>query len=171
MASTLRRRREETKGSATYGAEGGHRIGDRASDRGISYTRAARIPNLNTAIKEGWGPAQIIDANFGNAFSTSSLGRCSGDLRLLSRDHDVEIRLCFGMARDDTLPGSKVLRKVNPELHTPVWSCIVVGSSPHSVHPVRRRRGDRDRGDGDDLLSYLIGTSPCCGRDSRAGRR
>jgi amino acid transporter len=37
------------------------------------------------------------------------------------------IRLCFGMARDDTLPGSRYLRKVNPELHTPVWSCIVVG--------------------------------------------
>jgi len=37
------------------------------------------------------------------------------------------IRLCFGMARDDALPGSLALRKVNPQLHTPVWSCIAVG--------------------------------------------
>jgi hypothetical protein len=31
------------------------------------------------------------------------------------------------MARDDALPGSKALSKVNPQLHTPIWSCIVVG--------------------------------------------
>ena len=37
------------------------------------------------------------------------------------------IRLCFGMARDDALPGAKALRKVNPQLHTPLWSCIAVG--------------------------------------------
>ena len=37
------------------------------------------------------------------------------------------IRLCFGMARDDTLPGSRYLSKVEPRLHTPIWSCIVVG--------------------------------------------
>jgi amino acid transporter len=37
------------------------------------------------------------------------------------------IRLCFGMARDDALPGAKALRNVNPKLHTPVWSCIAVG--------------------------------------------
>lgn len=37
------------------------------------------------------------------------------------------IRLAFGMARDDQLPISKPLAKVNPRLHTPVWSCVVVG--------------------------------------------
>jgi amino acid transporter len=36
------------------------------------------------------------------------------------------IRLCFGMARDNQLPFSKGLAKVNPNLHTPVWSCIAV---------------------------------------------
>ena len=37
------------------------------------------------------------------------------------------IRLAFGMARDDQLPLSKPLAKVNPRLHTPVWTCVVVG--------------------------------------------
>jgi amino acid transporter len=36
------------------------------------------------------------------------------------------IRLCFGMARDNQLPGSSFLAKVSPKLHTPVWSCIAV---------------------------------------------
>ena len=37
------------------------------------------------------------------------------------------IRLAFGMARDDQLPFSKAMAKVNPRLHTPVLTCIVVG--------------------------------------------
>jgi amino acid transporter len=37
------------------------------------------------------------------------------------------IRLAFGMARDDQLPISKPLAKVNPRLHTPVWTCVAVG--------------------------------------------
>jgi hypothetical protein len=36
------------------------------------------------------------------------------------------IRLCFGMSRDNQLPGSRFLSRVSPTLHTPVWSCIVV---------------------------------------------
>ncbi len=69
------------------------------------------------------------------------------------------IRLCFGMSRDDALPGSKCLSKVHKGLHTPILSCIVVGLlSRHPDHPVRRRGDHRDRGDGDDLsVSYLIG--------------
>ena len=92
------------------------------------YAMLLGIPDMKTAIKEGWGPAQIIDANFGNAFSTvfllvvaAAIFVCC--LAILTST----IRLCFGMARDDTLPGSRALRKVNPDLHTPVWSCIVVG--------------------------------------------
>ena len=38
------------------------------------------------------------------------------------------IRLCFGMSRDNQLPGSKFLSRVSPNLHTPVWSCIAVGA-------------------------------------------
>ena len=37
------------------------------------------------------------------------------------------IRLTFAMGRDDRLPGSRWLGRVNPRLHTPVFSCIVVG--------------------------------------------
>jgi amino acid transporter len=38
------------------------------------------------------------------------------------------IRLAFGMARDDQLPFSKTMSKVNPRLHTPVATCIIVGA-------------------------------------------
>jgi amino acid transporter len=92
------------------------------------YAMLLGIPDMKVAINEGWGPAQIIDANFGNAFSTvfllvvaAAIFVCC--LAILT----ATIRLCFGMARDDALPGSRALRKVNPQLHTPVWSCIVVG--------------------------------------------
>jgi len=38
------------------------------------------------------------------------------------------IRLAFGMARDEKLPLSRLYNKVNPTLHTPVWTCVVVGA-------------------------------------------
>jgi amino acid transporter len=92
------------------------------------YAMLLGIPDMKTAIKDGWGPAQIIDANFGNAFSTVFLLTVTAAifvccLAILT----ATIRLCFGMARDDTLPGSRYLSRVNPDLHTPVWSCIVIG--------------------------------------------
>ena len=31
------------------------------------------------------------------------------------------------MSRDQTLPGSRYLNKVHKGLHTPIWSCIVIG--------------------------------------------
>src|SRR5207244_872911 len=37
------------------------------------------------------------------------------------------IRLCFGMARDDRLPISPVLRRVHSRLHTPIGACIAIG--------------------------------------------
>jgi hypothetical protein len=37
------------------------------------------------------------------------------------------IRLCFGMARDDNLPLSRHISKVNTSLHTPIVACVVVG--------------------------------------------
>ena len=92
------------------------------------YAMLLGIPNMKTAIKEGWGPAQIIDANFGNAFSTVFLLVVAAAIFVCCLAIMTStIRLCFGMARDDALPASTVLRKVNPNLHTPVWSCIVVG--------------------------------------------
>jgi amino acid transporter len=85
------------------------------------------IPNMGTAIKNGWGPAQIIEANFPTAFATLYLFVVSAAifvccLSILA----ATIRLCFGMSRDNQLPFSGLLSKVSPSLHTPLWSCIVV---------------------------------------------
>src|SRR5213080_2274847 len=93
------------------------------------YAMLLGIPNLKTAVSEGWGPAQIIDANFGNAFSTVFLLVVAAAIFVCCLSIQTStIRLCFGMARDERLPGSKLLREVNPELHTPVWSCLAVGA-------------------------------------------
>jgi amino acid transporter len=85
------------------------------------------IPDLGTAVKDGYGPAQIIEANFSTGFATLYLFVVSAAifvccLSILA----ATIRLCFGMARDNQLPISGVLSKVSPSLHTPVWTCIVV---------------------------------------------
>src|SRR6201997_1137730 len=85
------------------------------------------IPNLGCAVKNAWGPAQIIQANFSTAFATLYLFVVSAAifvccLSILA----ATIRLCFGMSRDNRLPISGVLSRVSPSLHTPVWSCIVV---------------------------------------------
>jgi amino acid transporter len=87
------------------------------------------IPNLGTAVKAGWGPAQIIEANFPSAFATLYLFVVSAAifvccLSILA----ATIRLCFGMSRDNQLPGSMFLSRVSPTLHTPVWSCIAVAA-------------------------------------------
>jgi amino acid transporter len=85
------------------------------------------IPNLGFAIKNAWGPANIIQANFSTGFATLYLFVVSAAifvccLSILA----ATIRLCFGMSRDNRLPISGVLSKVSPSLHTPVWSCIVI---------------------------------------------
>jgi amino acid transporter len=87
------------------------------------------IPNLGTAVKNAWGPAQIIEANFPTGFATLYLFVVSAAifvccLSILA----ATIRLCFGMSRDNQLPGSKFLSRVSPSLHTPVWSCIAVAA-------------------------------------------
>ena len=38
------------------------------------------------------------------------------------------IRLAFGMARDNQLPFSKTMARVSPRLHTPIWTCVIVGA-------------------------------------------
>jgi urea carboxylase system permease len=85
------------------------------------------IPNLHTAISDAWGPAQIIEANFSHPFATIYLLVVSAAifvccLSILA----ATIRLCFGMARDNQLPGSKPLARVSPRLHTPVWTCVTI---------------------------------------------
>ena len=85
------------------------------------------IPNLGTAVKQSWGPVQIIEANFSPALSTVYLLVVSAAifvccLSILA----ATIRLGFGMSRDNQLPFSKPLSQVSPKLHTPIWTCIVI---------------------------------------------
>jgi amino acid transporter len=80
-------------------------------------------------VKNAWGPAQIIEANFSTGFATLYLFVVSAAifvccLSILA----ATIRLCFGMSRDNQLPGSKFLSRVSPSLHTPVWSCVAVAA-------------------------------------------
>jgi len=89
------------------------------------------IPNMHAAITGngglGFGPANIIEANFSHPFATIYLLVVSAAifvccLSILA----ATIRLAFGMSRDNQLPFSRHLSKVSPSLHTPVWTCIVV---------------------------------------------
>jgi amino acid transporter len=88
------------------------------------------IPNLKTATSGlGWSPASVIEANFSTGFATLYLFVVSAAifvccLSILA----ATIRLCFGMSRDNQLPGSKFLSRVSPSLHTPVWSCVAVAA-------------------------------------------
>src|SRR5579872_6894566 len=92
------------------------------------YACLLAIPNLGAAIKGGFGPANIIDANFSNGFATVFLLVVSAAIFVCCLAIQTStIRLCFGMSRDGALPGSRWLQKVQPRLHTPVLSCIVVG--------------------------------------------
>jgi urea carboxylase system permease len=92
------------------------------------YAMLLAIPNLKDAIKGGFGPAAIIDANFGNAFSTVFLLVVAAAIFVCCLSIQTStIRLCFGMSRDDALPGSRWLAKVHPQLHTPIGSCLAIG--------------------------------------------
>src|SRR5213593_3422650 len=87
------------------------------------------VPDMGAAIKGAFGPAQIIDANFSNAFATTYLLVVAAAIFVCCLAIQAStIRLCFGMARDDQLPASKSLRWVHPKLHTPISSCIVIGA-------------------------------------------
>lgn len=126
-ASTLS---EETKNPRTEAPKAviGSVIGAFVIGGIFLYAMLLGIPDMHTAIKEGWGPAQIIDANFGNAFSTVFLLVVSAAIFVCCLAIETAtIRLCFGMSRDDALPASKQLSKVHKGLHTPIVSCVVVG--------------------------------------------
>src|SRR5438105_12982104 len=85
------------------------------------------IPNMNAAVKGAFGPAAIIEANFSTPFATIYLLVVSAAIFVCCLSiMAATIRLCFGMARDNQLPGSSFLAKVSPSLHTPMWSCIAV---------------------------------------------
>ena len=92
------------------------------------YAMLLAIPNLKDGIKNGFGPAAIIDANFGNAFSTVFLLVVAAAIFVCCLSIMTStVRLCFGMSRDGVLPASKQLSWVHPKLHTPIGSCLAVG--------------------------------------------
>src|SRR5439155_8941421 len=75
------------------------------------------------------GPQTIIQLNFSNALATVYLLIVSAAIFVCCMSIMTStVRLCFGMSRDDQLPGSKVLARVSPHLHTPIWSCIAVAA-------------------------------------------
>jgi urea carboxylase system permease len=158
-ASTLA---EETKRPRTEAPKAviGSVIGAFVIGAVFLYAMLLGIPNMKTAIAEGWGPAQIIDANFGNAFSTVFLLVVSAAIFVCCLSIMTStIRLCFGMARDQRLPGSKLLREVNPALHTPIWSCLAVGAL--AAIPMAQYAGVAIiaiAATGMIYLSYLIGS-------------
>jgi amino acid transporter len=85
------------------------------------------IPNMGVAIKNLYGPAQIIEANFPTGFATLYLAVVSAAIFVCCLSiMAATIRLCFGMSRDNQLPLSKPLSRVSPTLHTPVWTCIAI---------------------------------------------
>ena len=89
------------------------------------------IPNMHAAITGnggfGFGPAQIIEANFSHPFATIYLLVVSAAIFVCCLSiMAATIRLCFGMSRDNQLPLSGQLSKVSPTLHTPLWSCVAV---------------------------------------------
>jgi amino acid transporter len=85
------------------------------------------IPDMGAAVKGAFGPAAIIEANFSKPFATIYLLVVSAAIFVCCLSiMAATIRLCFGMARDNQLPGSQFLAKVSTGLHTPVWSCIAV---------------------------------------------
>ena len=89
------------------------------------------IPNMHTAQTAfggvGWGPANIIEANFSTPFATLYLFVVSAAIFVCCLSiMAATIRLCFGMSRDNQLPFSAALSRVAPKLHTPVWACITV---------------------------------------------
>ena len=93
------------------------------------YACLLAIPNLGAAIKSGFGPADIIDANFGNGFSTVFLLVVAAAIFVCCLSIMTStIRLCFGMSRDDRLPGSNLLARVHPQLRTPIGSCVAIGA-------------------------------------------
>ena len=86
------------------------------------------VPDMNEAVTGFFGPTTIIDAVLSDALTViyllvvvASIFVCC--MAILTST----IRLAFGMARDNQLPFSKTMSKVNPRLHTPVATCIIVG--------------------------------------------
>jgi len=123
LAEETRNPRREAPRAVLYSIIGAFVIGGIF----IWATLMAVPGSFAAGVKGAFGPAQVIDANFSNAFATTYLMVVSIAIFicLLSIQANV-MRLCFGMSRDDQLPASTALRMVSPRLHTPWVACLVV---------------------------------------------
>jgi urea carboxylase system permease len=124
LAEETRNPRREAPRAILYAVAGAFVIG------GIFiWATLLAVPNLRGGVKGALGPAQIIDANFSNAFATTYLVvvAIAIFICLLSIQANV-MRLAFGMARDEQLPASRWLRTVNATHNTPWVACVVVAA-------------------------------------------
>jgi urea carboxylase system permease len=123
LAEETRNPRKEAPKAVLYSIVGAFVIGGIF----IWATLMAVPDSLSSGIKGALGPAQIIDANFSNAFATVYLVVVSIAIFICVLAIQANVmRLCFGMARDNQLPASSLLRTVSPKLHTPWIACITV---------------------------------------------
>jgi len=82
----------------------------------------------STAAGTVFPPVAIIQANFpGWAANVYYLVVSAAVYVCCLAIQTATIRLAFGMARDGKLPLGKYFNNVNPSLHTPVGTCIVIG--------------------------------------------
>ncbi|MEO8476468.1 MAG: amino acid permease [Actinomycetota bacterium] len=85
------------------------------------------IPSLSDAQAGFFGPAQVIDAVFTSWVANVYLLIVVFAIFVCCLSIMTStVRLMFGMARDNQLPFSKPLSKVNPRLHTPIGACVGV---------------------------------------------
>jgi amino acid transporter len=86
------------------------------------------VPNLGKAVTGFFGPQTVIESVLSSALATTYLLVVSAAIFVCCMSILTStIRLCFGMSRDNQLPGSRFMARVNPRLHTPIGSCIVIG--------------------------------------------
>ncbi len=87
------------------------------------------VPNLKDAVAGFASPPAIIESVLSKGLSTLYLLVVSAAIFVCCMSILTStIRLGFGMARDNQLPFSRPLARVNPRLHTPVWSCVAIGA-------------------------------------------
>jgi urea carboxylase system permease len=87
------------------------------------------VPNMADAVAAFAGPALIIDEVLSDALTVIYLFVVVAAIFVCCMSIlTATIRLAFGMARDNQLPFSKTMSKVNPRLHTPVATCVIIGA-------------------------------------------
>ena len=87
------------------------------------------VPNMADAVTAFAGPALIIDEVLSDALTVIYLFVVVAAIFVCCMSIlTATIRLAFGMARDNQLPFSKTMAKVNPRLHTPVATCVIIGA-------------------------------------------